>query len=73
MADIIDFTGGNITNDDADPDATLELLKGRLSGFVLFGYDTDGNEISAVTFAHLPEALWAAERGKKQLLERVDI
>jgi hypothetical protein len=72
MADIIDFTGGRVANDDADPDATLALLQGRLSAFVLYGYDLDGNECTVVTFAHLPEALWATKRGEKQLLERVE-
>jgi hypothetical protein len=70
MGDIIDFTGNR--RDDADPDTTLLRLLGQLEGFVLVGYDKDGNELTAVTFGHLPEALWILERGKKSILERVD-
>ena len=71
MAEIIDFTGRNVTLD-ADSDETLESLKGTLQAFALVGYDMDGNEVTAITFSHLPEAIWALERGKKSILERVD-
>jgi hypothetical protein len=72
VADIIDFTKRTVSLD-ADPDTVLEDLKGTLQGFVLFGYDMDGNEVSAITFGHLPEALWAAQRGVKNIVERADV
>jgi amino acid permease len=71
MGEIIDITGKDIRLD-FDPDITLDELKGRLQGFVLAGYDYDGNEVLAITFGHLPEALWTLERAKKNILERVD-
>lgn len=71
MGDIIDITGRDIRLD-FDPDMTLDQLRGRLQGFVLAGYDHDGNEVLAITFSHLPEALWAVERAKKKILERAD-
>jgi amino acid permease len=71
MADIIDFTG-RTPKLDFDPDATLDSLKGKLQAFVLAGYDHDGNEVMAITFGHLPEAMWTIERARKKILERVD-
>ena len=71
MADIIDLFNGDVEKD-TDPDATLLLLMGRLDGFVLSGVDKEGQEVTAVTFGTLPQALWFFERGKKTLLERVD-
>lgn len=72
MAEIIDITGRG-KKLDFDPDMTLDSLKGKLQAFVLAGYDADGNEILAVTFGHLPEAVWTLERAKKSLLERADV
>lgn len=72
MADVIDITGRS-KKLDFDADMTLDSLKGKLQAFVLTGYDHDGNELLAVTFGHLPEAVWALERAKKQLLERADV
>jgi hypothetical protein len=72
VGDVIDFTGDGIEREDADADATLLSLIGHLQAFVLVGYDHDGNELTAVTFGHLPEALWILERGKKSILERGD-
>ena len=72
MAEIIDFTGKAV-HQDTDPDETLESLKGTLQAFVLVGYDYEANEVTAITFGHLPEAIWALERGKKSILERADV
>jgi hypothetical protein len=72
MAEIIDFGGGR-KRSDFDPDVTLDSLKGKLQGFVLIGYDNNNNEVTAITFGHLPEALWLLERGKKSILERADV
>jgi len=71
MAEIIDL-GGKTVGVKFDADQTLTELMGRLEDFVLAGYDKDGNEITAITFIHLPEALWALERCKKSILERPD-
>ena len=72
MADVIDFSGKRIIGD-FDPDETLRDLIGNLQAFVLSGYDHDGNEVIAITFGHLPEALWSLERAKKSILERPDV
>ena len=72
MAEIINF-GGGVKNTDYDADTTLDSLKGKLQAFVLVGYDFDGNELTAITFGRLPEALWILERGKKSILERADV
>jgi len=69
MGDVIDFTGDGVQQD-VDADTTLLSLIGHLQAFVLVGYDHDGNELTAVTFGHLPEALWILERGKKAIIER---
>lgn len=71
MAEIIDF-GGKGKKLDFDPDLTLDQLKGKLQAFVLVGQDHDGNEVTAITYGHLPEALWMLERAKKSILERPD-
>ena len=71
MAEIIDL-GGKTVGVKFDADETLRQLIGRLDDFVLAGYDKDGNEITAITFSHLPEAIWALERCKKSILERTD-
>lgn len=71
MAEIIDF-GGKGKKLDFDPDLTLDQLKGKLQAFVLVGQDHDGNEVTAITYGHLPEALWILERGRKAILERPD-
>ena len=41
MGDIIPFNG--ITSLDLDPDVVLEHTKGKLEGFLIAGYDKDGN------------------------------
>jgi len=67
MAKVIPFTG--VTKYDLDPDLVLENLKGKLEGFVLVGYTTDGEEFFGATYADGGTALWLLERLKKQLLE----
>jgi len=51
----------------------IERLGWKLQAFVLSGYDHEGNEVIAITFGHLPEALWSLERAKKSILERPDV
>ena len=67
MAKVIPFTG--ITKLDLDPDVVLDHAKGNLEGFVIVGYDKDGNEYFASTYADGGTAMWLLERCKKALLE----
>lgn len=57
-----------LTRLDLDADRTLENLIGRLEGFVLAGYDKDGNEFFSSTYADGGDALWLLERCKQCLL-----
>jgi hypothetical protein len=61
-----------ITTLDSDADLTLKNLDGKLKGFVLAGYDLDGNEFFSSTYADGGDALWLIERFKKALLDNVD-
>ena len=68
MSKVIPFTG--ITRLDLSPDIVLENLKGKLEGFVLVGYTTDGEEFFSSTYADGGTALWLMERGKTALLSQ---
>lgn len=57
-----------ITRLDLDADRTLENLVGKLDGFVLAGYDKEGNEFFSSTYADGGDALWLIERLKLALL-----
>lgn len=61
-----------VTSLDLDADLTLKNLEGKLEGFVLAGYDKDGNEFFSSTYADGADALWLIERFKKALLEQAD-
>ena len=63
---VVPFNG--ITKLDLDADKTLENILGKLSGFVLCGYDKDGNEFFSSTYADGGDALWLLERCKLELL-----
>ena len=67
---VIPFTG--ITKLDLDPDIILENNKGKLEGLVIIGYDKDGGEYFASTYADGGTVLWLLERCKKMLLELGD-
>lgn len=58
-----------LTTLDLDPDRTLENLKGKLAGFVLAGYDLEGNEVFSGTFGDKREIVWLLERFKREMLE----
>ena len=68
MSKVIPFTG--ITRLDLSPDIVLENLKGKLEGFILVGYTTDGEEFFSSTYADGGTALWLMERGKTALLSQ---
>lgn len=67
MSKVIQFTG--VTKLDLDPDTVLENNKGCLEGVVIMGWDKDGNEVFASSYADVGMVLWLAERMKKRLLE----
>ena len=66
MSNVIPFRG--ITKLDLDPDMVLENTKGTLEGLVICGYDKDGNEYFASTYADGGDVLWLLERMKLRLL-----
>lgn len=59
-----------ITRLNLNADRTLESLIGKLEGFVLSGWDKDGNEFFSTTFADGGDVLWLLERCKMALMER---
>ena len=66
MSKIIPFNG--ITRLDLDPDMVLENTKGKLGGVVVIGYDKDGEEYFASSYADGGTVLWLIERMKLRLL-----
>jgi len=57
-----------VTRLNLDADRTLENLAGKLEGFVLAGYDKDGNEFFSSTYADGGDALWLLKRCEMALL-----
>jgi len=74
MGNVIDLYGKDREGraEDHDADETLRDLIGKLDAFVLTGYAHNGDEVVAITFGHLPEALWSLERAKKYIISRPD-
>lgn len=70
MGKILQFRG--ITKLNLDPDMVLENNKGKLEGLVILGYDKDGAEYFASTYADGGDVLWLLERCKKMVLEVAD-
>ena len=66
MTNVIQFNG--ITRLDLDPDMVLENSKGTLAGLVILGYDKEGREYFASTYADGGDVLWLLERMKLRLL-----
>jgi len=66
MSNVILFNG--ITKLNLDPDLVLENTKGKLEGVVLLGYDKNGEEYFASTYADGGDVLWLLERMKMHLL-----
>lgn len=67
-AKVFEFSG--ITKLDLNPDRTLRAQIGKLQGFVIAGYDKEGNEFFASTYADGGNALWLLERCKTELLRQ---
>lgn len=57
-----------VTKLDLPPDRVLEGAMGQLEGVVVIGYDKDGDEYFASTYADGGEVLWLLERLKLSLL-----
>lgn len=70
MAQIIQWRG--ITKLDLPPDRVLEAAKGKMEGVVLLGYDKEGGEYFASTYADGGDVLWLLERCKTKLLGLVN-
>lgn len=67
MSDVVNFPG--ITSLDIPADQVLESAIGQLSGVLVLGYDKDGREYFASSYADGGDMLWLLERAKKELLE----
>lgn len=59
---------GGVTRLNLDADMTLENLQGKLDGFVICGYDKDGQEFFSSTYADGKDVIWLLERCKLKLL-----
>ena len=59
---------GNITKLDLNPDIVLENAKGKLSNFVIMGWDKEGELYFASTFSDGGNVLWIMEKAKQALL-----
>lgn len=70
MSNIVRFSG--ITKLDMPADHVLESAVGKLEGVVVLGYDKDGQEYFASSYADGGDMLWLLERAKKALLEVAD-
>lgn len=67
---VVSFTG--ITRLDGDPERILKAaMKAGLEGVVILGYDADGAEYFASSYAGGPDVLWLLERCKIALLDAV--
>lgn len=70
MTNVVRFTG--ITKLDIPADHVIESALGKLKGVVILGYDKDGQEYFASSYADGGDMLWLLERAKKALLEVAD-
>ena len=66
MSNVIPFYG--ITKLDLDPDTVLENNKGLLEGVVIMGWDKEGNEVFASSYADGGTVLWLLKRMELRLL-----
>jgi len=68
---VVSFTG--ITRLDSDPTRVIEAaLKAGLQGVVILGYDADGDEYFAGSYADGGDVLWLLERCKVALFNAAD-
>jgi hypothetical protein len=67
MSNVIPFTG--ITYLDLDPDVVLENNKGTLKGVVILGWDKNGEQVFASTYADGGTVIWLLELAKLKLFD----
>lgn len=67
---ILPFTGNTVL--DSNPDDILEANKGKFEGFILIGYDHNGEERLISTTSDSALIIWWLERAKKTILESAD-
>jgi len=70
MGEVVEL--GGVTRLDLPPDRVLEKAKGKLTGVVIIGYDEDGDEYFASSYADGGTVLWLMERAKLRLFKAVD-
>lgn len=70
MGNVVTFTG--ITKLDLPPDRILESAVGQLDAVVVLGYDKEGKEYFASSYADGGDVLWLMEKCKKMLMEVCD-
>lgn len=58
----------NVTQLDLPPDRLLEAALGKLEGVVIVGYDKQGAEYFASSYADGGDVLWLLEKAKLKLL-----
>lgn len=61
-----------ITTLDLPPDRILESALGKLEGVVVMGFNKDGTEFFASSYADGGPVLWLMERSKLKLLRLAD-
>lgn len=69
-AKVIRFPG--ITKLDLDPDLILQEAVGKLEGCVIVGFDKDGNDFFASSYADSGDVVYHLERGKWRLMKLED-
>ena len=67
MSKVIPFSG--ITTLDLPPDQILEAAAGKMEGVVIMGWDAQGEEYFASSYADGGTVLWLLERLKKRLID----
>lgn len=60
---------GCVTRLDVPPDRVLRSAMGKMEGVVVIGFDLDGNEYFASTYADGGTVIWLLERLKQKLLQ----
>lgn len=63
---VVPFTGSSRI--DWPPDELLQEAMGKLKRVVIIGYDNEGNEYFASSFASMPEIAWSLDRVKAELI-----
>lgn len=59
---------GGVTKFDIPVDRVLSAAIGNLKGVVILGYDADGEQYFATTYADGGEVLWLLEKCKHELM-----